>query len=500
MSAVQDPLCEQAGPGAAPHRRVILAAMLISTFMAAVEVTVISTAMPTIVAKLGGFALFTWAFGIYLLAQAVMTPVYGKLADLYGRKIVYLGSTALFLVGSLLCGLASSMTALIVFRAIQGLGGGGLTPLGTIIISDISPPADRPRLLSYVSGVWGIAAIVGPLLGALFVGSLGWSFVFWVNLPVGLVTMILVGRFLHEQATPHRRRIDLLGSVLLMLGVGAIMGALVQFEQLGWLAIAGLLAFGATALVLLTWHERHVAEPMLPAHLWRRPIVVAADASALLCGALMIGLTAFLPTYVQGVEGRSTLVAGFTLGLMTVSWTVASMGIGRFMAMLPYRSIAVGGSVSLVAGSLLLLGATSGRGAVALDVSCALLGAGLGLNSIVFTVAIQSSVARQDRGRATSLFYFARLLGQALGAAAFGGVLNMGILRAQGLAEQPGAQDVIRDLVEPGRRAGLPAAALQRLVGALAGALHGVFVLALGVAVLALVVALMVPRRTQGAG
>lgn len=492
MNAVQDPIREHPPQGAASHRRVILAAMLISTFMAAVEVTVISTAMPTIVAKLGGFALFSWAFGIYLLAQTVMTPVYGKLADLYGRKIVYLGSTALFLLGSLLCGFAWSMISLIAFRAIQGLGGGGLTPLGTIIISDISPPADRPRLLGYVSGVWGVAAIVGPLLGAVFVDGLGWSFVFWVNLPVGIVTMILVGRFLHEQAMPRRRRIDLLGSALLMLGVGAIMVALVQFEQLGARAIAGLLASGAAALVLLVRHERHVAEPMLPAHLWRRPIVVAADASALLCGGLMIGLTAFLPTYVQGVEGASTLAAGFTLGLMTVSWTSASMGIGRFMAALSYRTIAIAGSASLVAGSVLVLGSASGWGGLGLDLGCALVGAGLGLNSLVFIVAIQSNVVRQDRGRATSLFYFARLLGQALGAAAFGGVLNMGILRAG-----PAAQNLVRDLVEPLRRAHLPAPERQRLVDVLAGALHGVFVLALAVAVLALIVALIVPGRLR---
>ncbi len=181
-------------------RRRVVAAMLISTFMAAAEVTVISTAMPTIVARLGGFNLFTWAFGIYLLGQAVMTPIYGRLADLYGRRIVYLGSTGLFLAGSLLCGLAWSMPALIVFRAIQGLGGGGLVPLATTIIGDVSPPADRARLLSYVSGVWGIAAIVGPLLGSLCVGTVGWPFVFWINLPVGAVTIALVARHLNEPA------------------------------------------------------------------------------------------------------------------------------------------------------------------------------------------------------------------------------------------------------------------------------------------------------------
>ena len=494
MSAIQDPTREQTPPASPTRHRLVLGAMLISTFMAAVEVTVISTAMPTIVARLGGFALFSWAFGIYLLTQAVMTPVYGKLADLYGRKIVYLGSTALFLLGSLLCGFAWSMTSLIAFRAIQGLGGGGLTPLGTIIISDIAQPSERPRLLGYVSGVWGIAAIVGPLLGAFFVGSLGWSFVFWVNLPVGLLTMLLVGTCLAEPSRERRGRVDLVSSALLMAGVGAVMVALVQYEMLSVGAVAALLAFGALALGALAWHERRAAEPMLPAHLWRRPIILAADASALLCGALMIGVTAFLPTYVQGVTGASALVAGFTLGIMTVSWTVASMGLGRFMARLRYRSLAVVGSVALLAGSLGLLGVTGGlspaRFGMGLDIACILIGAGLGLNSIVFTVAVQSAVAWQDRGRATSLFYFARLLGQALGAAAFGGVLNAGILRA-GL----GQRDVVRDLVESTRRAQLPLAELHHLVGVLDGALHDVFLLGAGVAAAVLAVAVLVPGR-----
>lgn len=491
MSATQEPAREQAFRISPARRRLVLGAMLISTFMAAVEITVISTAMPTIVGQLGGFDLFSWAFGIYLLAQAVMTPVYGRLADSYGRKAVYLGSTGLFLLGSLLCGVAWSMPSLIAFRALQGLGGAGLTPLGTIIISDLSPPAERPRLLGYVSGVWGIAAIVGPLLGAFFVGSLGWPFVFWINLPVGLVTMALVAKCLDEPPRKRPGRVDLLGSLLLMAGVGAVMVALVQHRTLGGTATAVLLAFGAVALTALVRHERHAAEPMLPAHLWRHPIILTADASGLLCGALMIGVTAFLPTYIQGVTGASALAAGFTLGIMTVSWTLASIGVGRVMARLRYRSIAVLGSVSLLVGSLGLLAASAGPGSAAgLDAACALIGAGLGLNSIVFTVAIQSSVAWQDRGRATSLFYFSRLLGQALGAAAFGGVLNAGLLRAG--SARP---DVVRDLVEPARRAGLPLVELRRLAGVLDGALHGVFLLTIGVAAAALLVALLVPRR-----
>ena len=200
-------------------RRWVVAAMLTSTFMAAAEVTIISTAMPTIVARLGGFNLFTWAFGVYLLGQAVTTPIYGRLADLYGRRVVYLGSTALFLLASLLCGLAWSMPALIVFRGLQGIGGGGLVPLATTIISDVASPADRTRQLSYISGIWGIAAIVGPLLGSLCVGTVGWPFVFWLNLPVGAFTIALVARHLKEPlARQAGGKIDAVGAALLTVG------------------------------------------------------------------------------------------------------------------------------------------------------------------------------------------------------------------------------------------------------------------------------------------
>ena len=467
----------------------VVAAMLISTFMAAAEVTIISTAMPTIVARLGGFNLFTWAFGIYLLGQAVTTPIYGRLADLYGRRIVYLGSTALFLVGALLCGLAWSMPALIVFRAIQGLGGGGLVPLATTIISDVAPPADRTRLLSYISGIWGIAAIVGPLLGSLCVGTVGWQFVFWLNLPIGAVTIVLVARHLKEPAV-HRQggQIDAIGSGLLAAGIGASMAALIQWDSLSTITLAGLWAAAAVCLAGFAVRERKAAQPMLAAHLLRQKVILAANASGLLCGALIIGATAFLPAWVQGVSGGSALAAGFVLGVLTLSWTSTSMSLGR-LRRLPVRLVAVAGAVALAVGGGGLLALPHG-GWVMLLAACVPLGAGLGSSSFVFTVAIQSAVSQGDRGRATSLFYFCRLIGQAVGAAAFGGILNAGL--ARGGADAHGA---LRALMDPVSRLALPLAELQRLTAVLTGALHGVFGALLVLTLLSLPVALIVPRR-----
>ncbi len=469
-------------------RRYVVAAVLISTFMAAAEVTIISTAMPTIVADLGGFDLFTWAFGIYLLGQAVTTPIYGRLADLYGRRAVYLGSTGLFLAGSLLCGLAWSMPSLIAFRAIQGLGGGALVPMATIILSDMSTPAERPRVLSWTSATWGIAAIAGPLLGSLCVGTIGWPFVFWLNLPVGALTMAMIARHLHEPAS-HRAagRIDLAGAALLAAGVGAGMAALIQWNGLSASTLAWLVAAACTCLGLFAGRERRMPEPMLAAHLLRRPVIAAANASVMACGALLIAGSAFLPPEVQGVLGKPAIVAGLVLGVMTISWTSASILLGRTLARLPPRPVALAAAGLVVAGmaGLLLPG-----GLPMMLATCVPMGAGLGMSSLVFTVAVQQGVAQEDRGRATSLFYFSRLLGQAVGAAVLGGVMNAGLADAG-----PAAHGALRALMDPVSRAHLQTAELAQFTPVLAKALRGVFAVALGLALLTVPAALLVPRR-----
>ncbi|HTI00155.1 MAG TPA: MFS transporter [Acidisoma sp.] len=471
-----------------PRARLIVAAMLISTFMAAVEVTVISTAMPTIVATLGGFRLFSWAFGIYLLAQAVMTPLYGRLADTFGRKSVYLGGTALFLAGSLLCGLAWSMPALILFRAIQGIGGGSLAPLATTILGDISAPEDRPKLIGYVSGIWGIAAVVGPLLGAFFVHTLGWEFCFWVNLPVGLVTMTMVWRFLQED--PRLRAfapIDLAGCLLLIAGLGTMMAALVGFDRLSTSGLIGWLALAALLLGGFAWRERRVPHPLLPLHLVLRPLLLVANGSALLAGALLIAVTAFLPPLVQGVLGGSALASGILLGVLTVAWTAASMTIGRAVGRGQDRMLAAASAFLILLGMAALVPIAAARSLPGLDLIAIPIGAGMGLLSIVFTVAAQSGVAARERGRSTALFYFSRLMGQALGAAAFGGVLNAGLGDTHG-------HDLMRELVDPVLRAGLAAPDLATASARLGGALHGVFLVAAVIAAVTLIVVLLTPR------
>ena len=474
-------------------RRRVVGAMLVSTFMAAAEITIISTAMPTIVARLGGFDLFSWAFGIYLLAQAITTPLYGRLADLFGRRRTYLASTALFLLGSVLCGLAWSMPALIVFRAIQGLGGGGLIPLGTIIISDVTPAADRPRALSYVSVVWGLAAIAGPLLGSLCVGTLGWPFVFWINLPVGAISAAMVLRFL-PKPTGERMPggLDWRSTALLAGGIGTGMEALVQWQTLSGSELAGLLAVCAGCLAGFAWVEHGIAQPILPMHLLRQRLTLAANATTFLTGMLLLATTAFVPTWVQGVAGRSALVSGVMLGVETVTWTAVSFALGRILGRFAMRQVALCSTLALVAGSAGLLLLPQG-GLPMLLLASAVLGAGLGGSSLVFTVAVQSGAGYAERGRATSLFYFSRLLGQAVGSAAFGGVLNLGLQHAGS------GSAALQALLDPGRRAGLPNASLAPLVAALDGALHGVFIGAVAIALATILAALIVPTQAASA-
>jgi Na+/melibiose symporter-like transporter len=309
--------------------------------------------------------------------------------------------------------------------------------------------------------------------------------------------MTMVARYLHEPAhSQSHTPIDVPGCLLLVAGLGIMMAALVDFDQLSTPRLAGLLAIAAIALAGFGLRERMLRHPLLPLHLIRRPLLLAANASALLGGGLLIGLTAFLPTWVQGVAGGGPLAAGIALGVMTVAWTAASMTFGRAIGRIGNRPMALGAGVVLLAGTVALLLVAGGRSLLWVDLVSIPIGAGMGLTSIVFTVAVQSGVAHADRGRATALFFFCRLMGQALGAAAFGGVLNAGLNAGR---NGPGVHDVLRALVNPHLRAAMPADELLRLTGILSSAMHGVFVLSAILALGALIVAALVPadRREQ---
>ena len=462
--------------------------------MAAVESTIVATAMPTIVADLGGFSLFAWVFAVYLLTQAGSIPIYGRLADIYGRKKVFYVGAGLFLVGSTLCGFSNNMVQLILFRALQGFGAGGVQPIATTILGDIYTPTERAHVQGLVSSVFGVAAVLGPSLGAFLVEQVSWELVFWVNIPIGVAAIVMIATFLPESVEHRQHRIDYLGSLLLMVAIGALMLVLVQGGSLSHWATACVGAVGIASLVALVVHERTTPEPMLPLELWRNRIILVGSVGGAVISAVMMGISAFLPTYVQGAMGRSALAGGLVLGMMSVTWAIASFFGGRLMVRTTYRLTAVLGTLALIVGSAVLIALTPERGVIWASTGSLLIGVGMGLCNTTFIVSIQAAVPWHQRGAATSSCMFLRFVGQSLGAAAFGAVLNLTILR-----EAPEAAHMVDRLLDPAQRGGLAAEELVRLIDVIALALHNTYLLAGMLSVVAMGFALMLPARLSPA-
>ena len=470
------------------RRRWILAAAMMAMFMAAVESTIVSTAMPTIVSALGGLHLLSWVFAAYLLTQAVTIPIYGRLADLYGRKRVLFIGAGVFLLGSALCGFAWGMPALVAFRGLQGIGAGAIMPIATTIVGDIYPASERGRVQGYISSIWGVAAVIGPLLGAFLVQEIGWATIFWVNIPIGIASILMLAVTLREHLPARPHSVDYLGSLLLMGGSGALVLALVQASELGGSIVALLLLASALAVAALILHERRAVEPMMPLDLWRHRVLAAVNLYALAIGAAMMAAIVFLPTYVQGVMGRSALVAGFALTALSFGWPIGSTLSGRWLNRSSYRAMAVVSGAALIAGNAMLAMMEPASGPLWAGFAALLIGLGMGFGNTTFVMAAQASVGWRRRGVATSLSLFMRMLGQSVGAALFGGILNAGLAH-----RLPDAGDVVQRLMQPVQRAGLGSETVERLVQAVAAALHQVYLVSGLLALATLCLALLFP-------
>jgi EmrB/QacA subfamily drug resistance transporter len=472
-------------------RSLILAACLMATFVSAIESTIIATAMPSIVGELGGFDLFSWVFTIFLLSQAVSIPIYGRLADMFGRKKVFFIGVGLFLTGSVLCGFAWGMVPLICFRAIQGLGAGAVQPIAATILGDIYTPAERAHVQGLISSVFGVSAVVGPSLGAFLIAHVSWSSVFWVSVPIGGISVAMVGLFLHETAEPRRRSIDWLGALLMLFTVGGLTLALVQAGQLPRTLFGALLAVSALSAVLLFIHERITPEPMLPLELWRHNrVVVIGSLGSFAAGAMMTGITSFLPAYVQGAMGLSAITGGLVLGAMSVSWALASLIGGRLMVRTTYRLLAVLGAVALVVGCGILILVPPAAGPLFTALGSFIAGIGMGFCMSVFIVSIQASVPWHQRGAATSSTMFLRFMGQVIGVSLCGAVLNATILRMD-----PSAGRSMDRMLDPLSRATLPPSEVAHLTDVVTNGLHNAWLLAGLFALMALLFACLMPAR-----
>jgi len=417
----------RASVGLRSERGPVLLAVMLSLALVAIDSTILATAVPAVVDDLGGFSQFPWLFSIYLLAQAVTVPVYSKLADLYGRKPVMLVGIGLFVLGSLLCGLAWSMGALIAFRAVQGLGAGAVQPMSMTIVGDIYTIEERAKVQGYVASVWALSAVIGPTLGGVFADYASWRWIFLVNLPIGLLAAAMIWRNLHEQVERRAHRIDYAGSLLLTGGGVLLLLALLEGGvRWAWSSSTSLLLFGVSAVLLAVFVvvERRAAEPVLPLWLLRNRVVVAAMATSLVVGVLMMGLSTYVPLYAQSVLGYGAVTAGFALAAMTIGWPIAASNSGRLYLTLGFRATMLIGGVVGAAGTALLLLVGPDSSIFVLALPSFVMGLGFGLVASPSIIAAQSSVTWQDRGVATGSTMFARSVGSAVGVAIFGAIVN----------------------------------------------------------------------------
>lgn len=483
-----------AGPNPRTNRPLVLATLMLSMFMGSIEGTIVATAMPDIVGSLGGFSYYSWVFSSYLLMQAVATPIFGRLADLYGRKPVFFTGVTIFLIGSILCGLAPNMIWLIVFRFVQGLGAGGIAPITMTIIGDIYDVEGRAKIQGWLASVWGVSSILGPLAGGLIVQNWHWAWIFWLNIPFGILAIAGLALFLHEEVEKRQRSVDYLGAGLFFMAITAMLMVLIQGGSAwAWNSpqILGLLTLSVLGLGLFLWQETRAKEPIMPLEVWRQRLIATANTTTLIAGMVMIGLTTFLPTFVQGVMGRDPVTAGFALTAMSVGWPISSTITGRLLLRFGNRNLTIWGTVLLTAGAIVLLLLEPTSSPYQAGFGSFLVGFGMGSLNTSSVVAIQSTVDWQMRGMATSSNVFTRSLGNALGAAVFGSILNTVIitnLRGQGL---PAALEDIRHLLDGGVGSVQADPALQ---AALTSGLGAVYLAVLIAAVLALLLALLMPE------
>ncbi|MET8559430.1 MFS transporter [Streptomyces flaveolus] len=473
------------------RRGAVVAALMLAMALAALDSTVVSTAVPQIVGDLGGFSVFSWLFSGYLLAVTVTLPVYGKLSDTFGRKPVLMVGAAVFLLGSLLCAAAWNMGALIAFRIVQGLGGGALQGTVQTLAADLYPLAERPKIQSKLSTVWAVSAVAGPGLGGVLATYADWRWIFLVNLPIGAAALWLIVRHLHEpeREGARRARVDWAGAIAVFACGGVLLTALVQGGVAWpWLSAPSLALFG-TGLVLaavVVRVERRAAEPIIPGWVWRRRTIAAVNLALGALGLLMVAPSVFLPTYAQSVLGLAPVAAGFVLSVWTLSWPVSAALSQHVYRRIGFRDTAllgIGlGALILFAFPFLPYPGSWWQPTLLM----LLLGGALGLFQLPLIVGVQSTVGWSERGTTTASVLFCRQTGQTLGASLFGAVAN-GVLAAR----LGGAGDL--DSVTRALDAGTAPEATRR---AIAGAVHAVYLGAAGAAALAFVVLLLVaPRR-----
>lgn len=500
---------EEADPGpqmSKKRRWAVTAGVMTGMFIAALEATVVGTAMPTVIASLGGLNHYSWVFSAYLVTSTVTVPVWGKLSDLYGRRLLYQIGIGVFLLGTLLSGFSASMTQLIIFRAIQGLGAGALVPLGMTIIGDTFTLEERAKMQAYFSGVWGLSSIIGPIVGGFITDQISWRWVFFINLPIGVVAALIIGFSLREPKIHQRPSIDYAGAILLMTAISLLMLAMVDGGSGGIINSQNLLILAASAVLMGVFFfvEKRATDPIIPFDLFRNRTITIAIIAGFLGGVAMFGAISFIPLFAQGSLGFSATAAGSLLTPLMLSWVSMSIVGGRLMLRVSYRSITIAGYAALTLGFVLLAMFDRETNIAWLYFDLIMIGMGLGLSMLTLLIAVQQAVEKSKLGVATSLNQFSRAIGGAIGVAVMGAILTatlatelnkaatengaMTAEQAQEFASNPNA------LIEPNAKAAISVETLDVLQSALAKAIHPVFWAGALMAGLGFVAVLFLPK------
>ncbi|MCD9189570.1 MAG: MFS transporter [Pyrinomonadaceae bacterium] len=485
------------------RRWAVTLGVMTGMFIAALEATVVGTAMPTVISSLGGLNHYSWVFSAYLVTSTVTVPVWGKLSDLYGRRLLYQIGIGVFLLGTLLSGLSGTMTQLIIFRAIQGLGAGALVPLGMTIIGDIYTVQERAKMQAFFSGVWGLSSVVGPVVGGFITDQLSWQWVFFINIPVGIVAAAIIGFALKEPKLTAKPKIDYAGAALLMTAISLLMLALVEggSSLTVLLQLHNILLIGGSIILLVIFYivEKRASDPIIPFDLFQNKTVSVSVIAGFLAGVAMFGAISFIPLFAQGALGSTATEAGSLLTPLMLSWVSMSIIGGRLLLRVGYRPITVVGFVILTVGFVLLalFGRETPRFWLYFDL--VLIGCGLGLTMLTLLIAVQQAVERTKLGVATSLNQFSRSIGGAFGVAIMGTVLSSGLAanlneialqgntsltveRAAEFASNPNA------LIDPQAKAAISPETLDVLQQAMASSIHTVFWVGAVISVFALLV------------
>jgi EmrB/QacA subfamily drug resistance transporter len=471
--------------GGVSERRLVTLALFVSTFLVALDASVVSTAMPTVIGQIGGIHLYAWVFSAYLLTSTVTVPIYGKLADLFGRKPVFLASIVVFLIGSMLCGQSQTMEQLIAFRLLQGLGAGGVLPINQTILGDLYPLEQRARITGVFSSVWGVSGLLGPAIGGFLTEHVSWRWVFYVNFPLCVLAIALIWSFWHERVQRRRHSIDYVGALTLSACITFFLLALQSSAEL-WLQFA-LYALAAVLVPVFVWQERRAPEPLIPLGLFGGRAIGVSTLGGLLMGFTLYGQSAFVPPFVQGVIGATPTLSGFVLAGSSIGWPIASTIGGRLLLRWGFRGPCVLGGVVLTVGFVLLLLLTPDSPLWVPTLIQCVLGFGFGFYTVATILAAQSAVGWEYRGVVTSAGQFSRNIGGTVGVSIAGAIFTAGIATALGAGFNP------NDLLSPDVRVSLSANELGFMQNVLADSLRSVYLLFAVVSVLGTVAGAFLP-------